>query len=291
MSKSFDVKKILIPIDFSDTSKLALEHAVFMAERYGAEIVFLHVFESFSYQMEISQMLIDSVKVGDLVKGKLDELAKEVHRKSGVSISTEVTTGSVATNIVETAEQLGADVIVMGTHGSSGFEEFFVGSNAYKVVSKSAIPVLSVQDGASNVAYKNIIVPLDLSKGSRQKLQYIAPLAKKYSSRLHLISLVTEKDADVEYKLDVINKQVQEYLKSEDVPFIVKRLYGDNRAKMVIDYATEINAELITIMTEQDPDISGLVMGPYAQQVVNHSKIPVLSITPDEAKNIIFNPY
>lgn len=288
MSKPFDIKKILIPIDFSDTAMLALDHAVFMAERYNAEIIFLHVFESFSYQMEISQMLIDSVKVGDLVKGKLDELAKETHKKSGVNISTEAVTGSVATNIVEAAERLGADIIVMGTHGSSGFEEFFIGSNAYKVVSKSAIPVLSVQDGATKVGYRNIVVPLDVSKASRQKMQYVVPFAKKYAGRLHLLIVDTDDDGA---KLEVVSNQVEEYLRSEDVPYDIKKVSGSNRAKLVIDYANEINAELITIMTEQDPDISGLVLGPYAQQVVNHSKIPVLSITPEEAKNIIFNPY
>ncbi len=288
MSASFDIKKILIPIDFSETSMLALEHAVFMAERYEAEIVFLHVFESFSYQMEISQMLIDSVKVGDLVKGKLDELAKETHRKSGVSISTEVVTGSVAANIVEVADELKVDIIVMGTHGSSGFEEFLIGSNAYKVVSKSPKPVLTIQDGATKVGYKNIVVPLDVSKASRQKMQYLVPFAKKYTSRFHLLVIDTDNDGS---KMDVVAKQVEGYLKSEDVPYTLRKVSGSNRAKLVIDYATEINAELISIMTEQDPDISGLVLGPYAQQVVNHSKIPVLSFTPEEAKNVIFNPY
>lgn len=288
MNDSFNIKKILIPIDFSDTSMLALEHAVFMAERYEAEIVFLHVFESFSYQMEISQMLIDSVKVGDLVKSKLDELAKETHKKTGVNISAKVVTGSVAANIVEVADNVGADMIVMGTHGSSGFEEFFIGSNAYKVVSKSPKPVLTVQDGATKVGYKNIVVPLDISKASRQKMQYLVPFAKKYASRFHLLVIDTDNDGS---KMDVVSNQVEEYLRSEDVPYTLKKVSGSNRAKLVIDYATEINAELISIMTEQDPDISGLVMGPYAQQVVNHSKIPVLSFTPEEAKNVIFNPY
>lgn len=291
MNSTFDIHKILIPIDFSETSQLALDHAAFMASRYDAEIIFLHVFETFSYQMEISQMLVQSVKVGDVVKEKLEALARETHKKYSVKVSTEMTTGSVATNVVEAAERLGADIIIMGTHGASGFEEFFIGSNAYKVVTKTGIPVLSVQTHAEKVGFKDIVVPIDNSKASRQKLRYAASLAKKYNSVLHVVSLITDPGPDMDHKFGIIEEQVSDFLKEKEVRFEVKRINGDNIAKMTMEYANDIKADLITIMTEQEPNIAGFILGPYAQQVVNHSKIPVLSITPDDAKNVIFNPY
>lgn len=291
MNRTFEVNKILIPIDFSETSQLALDHAVYMAELFGAEIIFLHVFETFSYQMEISQMLIQSVKVGDVVKEKLESLAQDTFKKSGVKVSTEMATGSVAANVVETAERLGVDVIIMGTHGASGFEEFFVGSNAYKVVTKSAVPVLSVQTHSNKVGYKNVVVPIDSSKESRQKLRYAATLAQKYNSSLHILSLITDPGEDTDHKFNIIEDQIAAFLNENEVAFDMKRLTGDNIAKMTMDFANEIEADLIIIMTEQEPNIAGFILGQYAQQVVNHSKIPVLSITPDEAKNVIFHPY
>lgn len=291
MNSNFDIDKILIPVDFSETSQLALDHAAFMASRYEAEIVFLHVFETFSYQTEISQMLVQSVKVNDLVKEKLESLARETHKKTGVKVSSEMATGSVATNVVEVAERLGADIIIMGTHGASGFEEFFIGSNAYKVVTKSSIPVLSVQTDAEKIGFKDIVVPIDNSKPSRQKLRYAASIAKKYNSKLHVVSLISDPGPDMNHKFDIIEEQISEFLTEKELPFGIERRTGDNIAKMTMAYATEKNADLIVIMTEQENNIAGFIMGQYAQQVVNHSKIPVLSITPDEVKNVIFNPY
>jgi len=286
MKKPFHINKILIPIDFSETSLLALDHAVFMANRFDAEVVFVHVFETFSYQSEISQILVQSVKIGDVVLEKLEELAKETHKKSGIKITTEFATGNVAANIVELGEKLAADIIVMGTHGSSGFEEFFVGSNAYKVVTRSDVPVLSIQTQSKKMGFRDIVLPIDNSFPTRQKIRYAIPFAKKYNGRLHVVSMMTDSRPETLHKFGIIEKQIKEFLDEQEVLYTFETMNGDNIAKMTIDYAINNDADLIMIMTEQEPSITGLIMGHYAQQIVNHSKTPVLSITPDEAKNV-----
>ena len=170
----------------------------------------------------------------------------------------------------------------MGTHGISGVAEFFMGSNAFKVVMQAACPVLTVQKHATRKGFSNIVFPIDDSHASRQKVKHVVEFAKRYGSVVHVVGLMTDNDSDTRHKFDVMIKQVNEYLEQLEIPKKNKLLVGDNIAKLTMKYANDVDADLIMIMTEQEENITGYIMGPYAQQVVNHSRVPVLSITPED---------
>jgi nucleotide-binding universal stress UspA family protein len=281
---ALNIRKIVIPYDFSETAALALEHGVFMARFYRAEIILIHVVESRSFTSSITSAFTksddDEVKVS--VNQKLKEIADDIHHKSGIKVIYTTESGSIYKSIVNLARNEEADIIIMGTHGVSGFQEFFMGSNAYRVVSESPCPVVTVQAHAKRVGFKSIVLPIDDSPASRQKVPFVTDLAQKYNSVVHIAGLMTDKDELWMRKFKIKVEQVEEFLEKHDVSYTTTYISGDNLAKMTMEYATEINADLVTIMTEQEPNITGFFLGNYAQQVVNHCKVPVMSIRPAE---------
>ncbi len=283
--KKFEVNRILIPIDFSDTALLALDHAVFMAKLFNAEVTLLHVIETLTYTTAIS----DSYPIMDMENSiqkitaeKLDKLAMESFDKLGVPYKTKTIVGRIYVEIVNVAKEINADIIIMGTHGVTGIKEFFIGSNAYRVVSESPCPVIVVQSHAKEIGFKNIVLPIDDSLTSRQKVNHAIEMAKRYGATLKIAGLVTDEDPLFMDKFEVKIKQVEDFIQKFDVPYSTKMIKGDNVAKMALNYAYEINADLIIIMSEQDPEMTGFFMGAFAQQLVNHSKIPVMTVHPDE---------
>lgn len=280
---SFSIRQILTPVDFSETSQQALDHAIFMAKIFNAKLFLVHIIEESGYRFELGEMsqLNDKIKI--LSHKKLDEFADTIHKEQGIyKPEVLIASGNIAAQIIETADRIKADIIVMGTHGISGFAEFFIGSNAYKVVTQAACPVLTVQKHATRKGFQNIVLPVDDSHTSRQKVKHAAELAKHYGAVVHVVELMPDKEPDTLHKFEAIRKQVNEYLDANEIPKKNKQLVGDNFAKLAMKYANDNECDLIMIMTEQDESLTGFIVGPTAQQVVNHSQIPVLSITPEE---------
>ena len=281
---ALNIRKIVIPYDFSETAALALEHGVFMARFYKADIILVHVVESRSFTATLTSAFTktDDEEVKVSANQKLKEIADDIHHKSGIKVLFTTESGSIYKNIVSLARNEEADVILMGTHGISGFQEFFMGSNAYRVVSEAPCPVITVQAHAKRIGFKNIVLPIDDSHASRQKVPAVTDLAAKYNAVVHIAGLLTDNNELFERKFKIKVEQVEEFLEKHDVTYTTTYIHGDNLAKMTMDYSNEINADLVVIMTEQEPNITGFFLGNYAQQVVNHCKVPVMSIRPAE---------
>jgi len=285
MSKKFQIQRILIPYDFSETAELALEHATFMAKLHKAEVHLLHIVESYSFTSAISNAFSKSqteyeTKIETSANVRLKEIADKIHQTSGMKVYHATETGKIYKRIISIAEEKNIDIIVMGTHGTSGFQEFLAGSNAFRVVMGAPCPVISVQTHAKKIGFKDIVLPIDNSTVSRQKVKFGIEIAKHYNSVIHIAGIMTMNDVELQRRFEVKVHQVKEYVEEHEVPYTVKMFKGDNIASITMDYSNQINADLIVIMTEQES--SSLFMGSYAQQIVNHSKIPVLSVRPQE---------
>ncbi len=292
--KPFKIQKILIPIDFSETSMLAIEHAAFTAQLFKADLVLLHVVEKLWEQFSIIQPEIRIAPPDDFIntlEKKLEELAGTIRAKYGVNSTCITTDGNIFNEILSITEEHDIDMVVMGTHGISGVAEFFIGSNTFKVVTLSDCPVLSVQSTTGRVGYKNILLPIDDSAHSRQKVNQAIVLAKHFVSKIHIVGLADSSDVLDLKKFEIKLDQIEEYIKKCGIESTRKTLNGNNQAKMTLDYSGSVNADLVVIMTDQDENITGRFLGSYAQQIVNHSKIPVLSIQPVISSNPWVHPY
>ncbi len=281
--ESFKIKKILIPIDFSDTSLLAFDHAVYTAQLFNAELVLLHVVEKHweKFSIVVPEMRISAPDdIIEAVENRLESFAANIQSTFGIKSTCITADGTIFNEILSISKEHNVNLIIMGTHGSSGFTEFFIGSNAYKVVTSSNCPVMSVQVHAKKLGFDNILLPIDNSAHSRQKVNHAIVLAKQFSSKLHILGLADFDDENELYKFEIKLDQIESYIKECDLTYSRKTIQGKNQALMTSVYAQSTDADLIIIMTDQDENITGRMMGPFAQQIVNHSKIPVLSIQP-----------
>jgi len=291
-----DVNRILIPTDFSDTANLALEHAIRMAQLLDSEIVLLHVVSTFAFRVNLPEVDMDesqNAKLSGAIGARLAQIAEEIKSKHGVKVNTMITYGRIREEVVRIADETDADMIILGTHGVSGIREFFMGSNAFRIVSEASCPVLSVQQSAQQFGFKNIVVPIDNSFHSREKLNLAVKMAATYNANIHICGLRSHDhdDEEINAKFRMKMKQVEDFLKERQVEFTVSTVFCSNIARSTMDYAAEKNADLIIIMNEQEINTTGFFLGPYAQQIVNHSTIPILSIRPTSGFVNSVTPY
>lgn len=281
----FHSNKILIPVDFSDTSLLAIKHGAFLAKYTKGDVYLLHVINK---QYEHYAVLEQPLHLGNPeayetgASNKLNELAASVGKEYGVSVNTIVSLGNPTKEIINTAKDIEADMVVMGTHGYSPLEELVIGSNTLKVITKSTCPVMTMSEKATRFGYRNILIPIDTSGHSRQKVNYSIELAKIFSAHLHVVGLLGSNDDNEEAGMNIVMGQIKKIATDKSVTCTTEVLKGvKNRADSTIKHADKVKADLMIIMTDQEAEISGFFLGPYAQQVIHHSKVPVIAITPE----------
>lgn len=288
--ETLHIKRILVPIDFSDTSLKALDEAIYMAKLTKATLTLLHVAEtvfpmdlnaSEHYAVTINNLSEHEQEVFKRAAEYLKKLKTKLHNESEVEVNTIATAGWVKDEILDTAEKIKADIIVMGTHGVKGFKEFILGSNTFRVVNEADIPVISVQKHTETPGFKKILVPFRDKPHSREKVDPAIYMAKLYGATIQVLGIDTG-DTEQDYnKIEREANQIKRIVESHDVNCEVDVRTTDYLSDKILKYAEERGSDLIVIMAQLDREsVSELFMGPLAQQIVNHSKIPVLSIEP-----------
>ncbi|NNM16854.1 MAG: universal stress protein, partial [Bacteroidia bacterium] len=149
-----------------------------------------------------------------------------------------------------------------------------------RVVKEAPCPVISVQSHGKSMGFKKILLPIDNSQTSRQKVPYMLELAVQSKAIVHILGLMTSSSEDFKKTFRVKIAQVEEYLANHDIAYESEFLRSDNLAKDIITHSEKIDADLIVMMTEQES--TSLLLGESAGYLVNHSKIPVFSVRPAE---------
>lgn len=274
--------KIVVPLDFSDISLGALKHAGAIAQILNGELLLLYV----QKKKELFDIIFPAIKQGnmDMITGflseKLEDIAKKARADLGIKITTIVSQGNVPSEIVNIAEENKAGMIIMGTRGNDSTQDKLLGSNSYRVLTKSSIPVITTH-GTEKSPYKKILLPIDTSEHSRQKVDSAIFLAEKFGSELHAIGLLGLREADYEYKMEVILGQITNLAKKKNVPCVTSIQSSSNRVETTLNHSKKINAGMIVIMTDQNTEFSHAILGTYAHQLLNESTVPVLCIPPE----------
>ncbi len=276
-------KKIVVGIDFSSCSINALEHSVSIAKKARANITMVWV-NHLDYSKEIFS--VEPKQLGNEVEDRLNGLIeKYTPLMGGQSIDYKITKGKIYKEICDIADEMEAFLIIVGTHGSSGFEEFWIGSNANRIVSSSKIPTITIRGGIDiGRDLKRIVMPFDSTKVTRQKMPITALLASYFYSEIHLLGLFTSSLDDIRFRVRNYILQAEDYFKEHNIRYKTTFLEAHNITESILDYSKKIDANLISIMTEQETSTSNIWLGPYAAQMVNHSPIPVLSVHADKIK-------
>lgn len=280
---SVKTNKILIPIDFSKTSYRAIKHGAYIAKLNKGELFLLNV----QKKSELTEIILPALniestgKITKYLQEKLDKIADEIKTEFGIKITTLVSIGNITSEIAHIANTFKAGMIIMGTQGADSEHGLFVGSNSYRVISKSEIPVMTVRSEAPHLGYKNILLPLDSSAHSRQKVNAALDLASRFSAELHVLGVLGQNEKNYKYKMDVIFGQIEKMAKAKKVKCTSEISVAANRAVKTLAVAKKVNADLIITMTDQSAGLSRLILGTYTHQLINNSKIPVLSIPPE----------
>ncbi|MBR6291603.1 MAG: universal stress protein [Bacteroidales bacterium] len=275
------MKPIIVGTDFSEGSQIALELAVDVANRMQTDIMLVWVKRE---KKLFNDSQLDTME--HLAQDKMQELCEKLQpgMKHG-KIEWKIVSGKVSSALATLANKLSALMIIVGTNGASGFEKYWMGSTAVRVVQDAPCPVLSIRAGYDfHKNLERIVVPIRVNANSRQKVPPAASMAKIFGSEVNILGLLELKEEVGALRTYVA--QSTDYLEREGVPYNFQIRNFDNYSDAVLSYADEVKADLVVINTEQDKIISQLFLGTNAQQIVNKSQIPVLCIHPEDYINV-----
>jgi nucleotide-binding universal stress UspA family protein len=269
------MKSIIVGTDFSKGSFVALELAVDIANKLdcGVKIIWAKREKLLFDEDQITVMT-------HLAEEKLESLCEQYRPKlrSG-KIFWEICSGKVGAVIARQAQHEQSPLIVIGTNGASGFEKYWMGSTAVRIVQEAPVPVLTVRQGYDfHKALERIVVPIRVNISSRQKVPPAATMARVFNSEIHILGLMDSPDQAAQLRAYMV--QTAEFLSSEGVRFTTVVKNYSNYSDAVLSYADSVKADLVVINTEQDRILSQLFLGTNAQQIVHNSQIPVLCVHP-----------
>lgn len=295
------LQKILFPTDFSRCANQALAHAVLYAEKYKAELHFLHVVTLFTDQPTvISDGIAETEemirKLEDVVEKQLNKVVNS-HGSDDLAIITIKKRGiSAAPVILEYASDQNIDLIVMGTCGRRGLSNLLLGSASEEVVRMAKCPVFTVSESkeANHIgAIKKILVPIDFSSHSKKAISYAKEIASTYNARLQLLHIIEEtmhpvyslsgKSSKIELVPGIeedcrkrIEQIIQEIgISTEDTEIII----NSGQATLdIIKFATDNLSDLIVIATHGLTGIERLLLGSVTEKVVRRAPCPVFTI-------------
>ncbi|NNC83027.1 MAG: universal stress protein [Flavobacteriales bacterium] len=261
MNETFE--HILIPFDNSESARVALRTAVNLSQRFDARLTMV------------------CVNSDDDLERKVKKIIEKIKRRTDKDVIYIRPSGRVFSEVVDAAKSLGSDLIIMGTHGTSGVQDFFIGSNAYRVVSSSPVPVLTMRESFIKDSFDRIVIPMDDSSESRQKIPMVKKMASYFQSRVYVLATSKWDDEDTQNRVTRYSEQAVEMLTEQGIECKMSSHFGGNIANATMDYGDKVGADLIIAMSETEP-AAGFFMGANAQRLVNHSEIPILTIHAEE---------
>lgn len=267
----------IVPIDFSVDSLKGLQWAMLFSQKKQINIQMVYVLtNSSSFQ---SRVVDEEQKFAET---QFKKLIKEYGPAMGNQSKLRyiIKKGKVYREVVNQVNSYKNAVVSASTHGASGFEELFIGSNALKIMAATEQPVFTLRTIVPSGINK-IVVPIKMHLDTRQKAPAVAQLANLFGAEVHVISIATRKNKRDLARLETYSKQVLGFFKAKGLNTVSKTLVGDSLASITCTYAEAVNSDLIAIMSGAI-DKWNVAFGSYAQQMLKTAPVPLLSITPKE---------
>lgn len=295
-----EIRRILCPVDFSETSRHALDHAVAVAKWYEAQILALHVVHVPAlppppiFAVAFADVTPAATSPRQTVEEDLRGWLEPVHR-AGVKADAIVDEGNPVERIVERATSETADLVVMGTHGLRGFERFMLGSVAEKVLRKSTCPVMTVPPASATTAkvpYNRLLCPVDFSESSLAALRFASSLAKEADARLTILHvldwpsdnelLVEQFDApEVRLLVEGRARERLEALVTDEMKTWCKptpRIGHGKPYRQILETAQDEESDLIVIGIHGRNPLDVMFFGSTTNQIVRRAACPVLTL-------------
>jgi len=272
------MKNILVPTDFSDQAENALKVAAQLARKFDGEIYLLHM-------LELPLQLIDPVNSGNqnipealffmkLAHQRFTKVMKRPYLKN-IKVHETVEFHRAFEGIMEISKEKKCDLIVMGSHGASGFQEMFIGSNTEKVVRHSEIPVLVIKNETQEFNIENFVLATDASANHKHIFEKATKFAEKINAELHLLFINTPNDFMTSKEA---NKKIQEFTSNSSPENYKVHIYNDiSVEKGILNFARKLDAGLLGIGTHGRKGIAHFFNGSISEDLVNHTNRPVIT--------------
>ena len=270
------MKKIIVLTDFSNQSEQALKAAADLAKKHKVELLVVHM-------LELNQAIITSpdgmyieqtVFLVKLAEKNLKEFLEKPYLE-GVTVTPVIKHYKVFSELNVMAKEHDADLIVMGSNGASGFEEMFIGSNAEKVVRNATVPVLVIKGEITNLSLDRFVFACDFNDDNLPAFQKAKEFAEMLGANMEVVFINTPNDEFVSNRdaYQKINKFLTKANSAQQV-----EIYNDYSVEQgIINYGKTILADAIAIPTHGRKGISHMFNGSIGEDVVNHSRIPVIT--------------
>lgn len=271
------MKKILVPTDFSEQAEKALEVAAQLAKKYDGEIYLLNVLDLPLHEVDPIKGyndLPEAVFFMKLAHKKFETLIKKDYLE-GITVHETVEFHDIYKAINHVCEKHSIDLIIMGSHGTSGFKELLIGSNTEKVVRTSETPVLVVKKRHTEFKVEHFVFASDFKEESKASFLKALKFAKLFKAKMHLLMVVTANKfittADAKARIDG-------FLDTVSHGFCTVNIYNDETIeKGIMNFSESISADLIGMSTHGRQGLSHFFNGSISEDLVNHAKRPVMT--------------
>ena len=275
--------KIIVPLDFHEQSMIALEQTRSIARFMNAEVIILYVIETVDV---ISALFLKNETINTAAREKLEKLAAETSDKFQLPVSVRIEKGKVYDKILQVAEEVNARFIIMGKNDADEGFKRFIGSNATHVISNSKCPVITIKGKEHNLGVRNIVLPLDLTKKTREKVFNAISFGLHYNSAIWMVSVLTGGVSLTRSRIYEKMKRAKSMIEENGVPCNIKLFKKSDTPnyEIILKYSLDIDADLIMIMTHQESNWRDHYIGKFAHEIINRSEIPVMTMTPSDPK-------
>lgn len=274
------MKKILVPTDFTENAQNAFDLAFEVARDNKAKMYLLHVVE-YPIGATIDPIGVSIVQPTDTQL--IDELTNNAREKlktieeklvkDGMQVETSVDLGNAYLNIVDKVKDGDIDMVIMGSHGASGFKEFIIGSNAEKVVRHATCPVITIKQPLHINDVNSIVYASDFNDVSKDVIMNLKQLQRIFNAKIHFVRINTPNNFE---KDRVMRRLIENLIEKNEFLNCDYTIYNDiYEEDGLINFAEDIKADMIAMATHGRTGISHLISGSIAEDVVNHAKRPV----------------
>jgi nucleotide-binding universal stress UspA family protein len=266
--------RILVPTDFSEQSNIAFKQSVFFSKKAEMEIFLMHIIPKKS----IEELNMD--KSIEEVQGRFESLISEASEFAETKIYSRIECGKIIPNILEAEREINPNFMFVGTDTS----ETEASSIALKLINKVNCPINVFTGRFNRIGCENIVLPLDLTKETKQKVELTVYLAKIYNATVHIVSVVNSLEEEENIKLEKQIKEVKTIFDKSGINCITKLIKTKNdvelMANAINDYADSIESDLIVIMTRQENKIQKFFIGSMATKLIRKANAPILCVNP-----------
>lgn len=271
------MKRILVPTDFSEHAEDALKVAAQIARKHDSEIILLHM-------LELPSQMNDAITGGAsipetilFVKKANEMLNKTTERPylKDLSVTEILKIDKTVHGISQVSKENDIDLIIMGSHGSSGVQELLIGSNTEKVVRNSDIPVLVIKNDITDFNATTIVFASDFTEESKKPFEKLLKFTTLFDSKIHLVTICTPNSFKPTH---VIEKNMKEFVSEFNLTNYSTHIYNDtNIEKGIINFSNSINADIIGMCTHGRTAFAHFFNGSISEGLVNHATKPVIT--------------